>query len=153
MTRIGKYFGFTVPYGAAVCLVYLFAYWSSFKINVLEYIGFPDIARLALYLVLLSLLSLLFGLVISQILVGDRLPPGGGAHSPMSQFVFKHWRPIAALYISGIGAVAIFGREPEKWYLVAILSAFLSTLLSHVDLAIEIFPNPRVRSFMLFVLL
>lgn len=97
--------------------------------------------------------SFVLGAVVGQLLIGDRLPPGGGAGSRMSQFVFRYWGPILALYIAGIGAVVILGREPEKWHLVAILVAFLSTPLSHADLATEMFPRPRIRAFMLFVLL
>jgi hypothetical protein len=153
MTTIAKYFGLAVPYGSFVCLAYLFGYWVPFNVNVLEHIGFPDIARLSLYPVLMTFFSFVLGAAVGQILIGDRLPPGGGARSRMSQFVFRYWVPILALYIAGIGAVVILGQEPEKWRLVAILAAFLSTPLSHADLATEMFPSPRVRAFMLFVLL
>jgi hypothetical protein len=50
---------FVVPYALVTSLLYLFGYWSSFQINILEYVSLPDVIKLAIYpLVIGALISL-----------------------------------------------------------------------------------------------
>src|SRR5258707_5408740 len=50
---------FIVPYALVTSLLYLFGYWSSFQINILEYVSLPDVIKLAIYpLVIGALISL-----------------------------------------------------------------------------------------------
>jgi hypothetical protein len=140
-----KYLAFAVPYSIAVSLLYLFGYWGFFRINVLEFVGFDDIAKLALYPLLGALLSLLAGFATSQVLLGDRFPPGGGAHSRIGQFVQKHEQRLIAVNILLVLISAFFLPVPGKWFVVTVLVAFFSMPMTDLDYFIALIPNPRLR--------
>jgi hypothetical protein len=148
-----NYVVFAVPYGAVVASLYLFGFWGSFHVNVLEFVGLSDLIKLAIYPLFISLASLLVGYILVEFFWGSALPPGGGADSPNGRFGKKHWRYLIGGYLIIIFAVAIFGPSPEKWFLVAVLVSFLSTPLTHLQIFIDIIPNPRARRSMLFLLI
>jgi hypothetical protein len=74
---IPKNLSFAAPYGLFVALLYLFAFWGTFNLNILEFVGFADLAKLALYPLAASFIFLLMGVAISELVRGDSLPPGG----------------------------------------------------------------------------
>lgn len=57
-----------VPYALVVSLLYLFAYWSSFGINILQFVSFSDVIKLALYPIMIGAALSLSGLIF-QVLV------------------------------------------------------------------------------------
>lgn len=142
-----------VPYLIAVGACYLFGYWGAFHINVLEFISFTDVAKLAIYPLMASLVFFLAGVVLAEILHSPHLPPGGGSASKLGMFGQKHWRWLLALQICAAVLVAVFAPEPGKWFIVAVLVTLLSTPLTHVEPFIKVVPNPRVRATALFLLL
>lgn len=146
-----KYLAFALPYSIAVSLLYLFGYWGFFRINVLEFVGFDDIAKLALYPLLGSLIFLLAGVTTSQVILGDRFPPGGGAHSRIGQFGLKHWQELIAINILLVLISAFFLPVPGKWFAVATFVAFFSTPMTHLDYFIALIPNPRLRGIILYL--
>jgi hypothetical protein len=137
-------------FGILVAACYLFGYWGAFNINILELGSLADLAKLASFPLLTSLLFLLAGTFATDILQGHRLPSGGGNSTPIGQFGLKHWRVIVAMQVSCIALVATFGPEPGKWFLVAFLVALLSTPLSHADVIIEFIPDPKLRNKVLY---
>jgi hypothetical protein len=40
-----KILPFLAPYAILICVLYLFGYWSSFGINILEFISFSDVVN------------------------------------------------------------------------------------------------------------
>ena len=109
---ISKYISFATPYAFVVASLYLFAFWGSFKINILEFVGFSDLVRLALYPLAISLILYLPGLALSQLVTGNSLPPGGGADTATGRFGLKHWRILVAVNIVIVLAVALFLNQP-----------------------------------------
>ncbi len=148
-----KCLAFALPYSIAVSLLYLFGYWGFFRINVLEFVGFDDIAKLALYPLLGSLLSLWVGFATSQVLSGDRFPPGGGAQSRIRQLGRKHWQGLIIVNFLLVLISASFLPEPGKWFVVAVLVSFFSTPMTHLDYFIALIPNPRLRDTILYLLI
>jgi hypothetical protein len=140
-------------FGVLVAACYLFGYWGSFNINILELGSLADLVKLATFPLLTSLLFLLAGTFATDILQGHHLPPGGGNNTPIGRFGLKYWRVAVAIQISFIALAAIFGPEPSKWFLVAFLVALLSTPLSHADVIIELIPDPKLRSKVLYLAL
>src|SRR5207253_7010755 len=63
-----KLLSLITPYAIVVSLLYLFGYWSSFGINILEYVSFPDVLKLAIYPVFLGAVLSTLG-IITQIMV------------------------------------------------------------------------------------
>lgn len=150
---IKEAFSVGVPYLIAVGACYLFGYWGAFNINVLEFISFADVAKLAVYPLMASLLLFLAGVLYGELMSVPHLPPGGGSASRLEVFGRKHWRGLIVLQITITALVAIFAPEPVKWFVVALLVSLLSTPLTHVEKFIDLMPNPRARSTTLFLLL
>ena len=148
-----KYLAFALPYSIAVSLLYLFGYWGFFRINVLEFVGFDDIAKLALYPLLGSLLALLAGFATSQVLLSDRFPPGGGTQSRIGQLGRKHWQGLIIVNFLLVLISASFLPLPGKWFVVAVLVSFFSTPMTHLDYFIALIPNPRLRGTILYLLI
>jgi hypothetical protein len=150
---ISKYLSFVTPYAFVVASLYLFAFWGSFKINILEFVGFSDLVRLALYPLAISLILYLPGVALSQLATGNSLPPGGGADTAIGRFGLKHWRILVAMDIVIVLAVALFLNQPEKWIVIASIVSFLSAPLTHLDAFVALIPNPRARGSILFLLI
>jgi len=142
-----------IPYFVAVAAAYLFGYWGSFNINILEYVSLADLAKLSVYPLLASLVFILVGILISELLLAPSMPPGGGANSVIGRLGRRFWRLLLTIQVILIIVVGIFGREPWRWFAVATLVAFFSTPLSHVEWFIDRVPHPRVRATAFFLLL
>ena len=147
-----EFIAVAATYLVAVSGCYLFGYWGAFNVNVLEFIALADIAKLAIYPLLASLGFALPGYVISH-LRNTNMPVGGGNSTAIGNFGFKYWRALLSLQILLIALVVIFGKDPYRWFVVAVLFSLLSTALTHVDALVEILPNPQVRSTTLFLAL
>jgi hypothetical protein len=148
-----KYISFATPYAFVVASLYLFAFWGSFKINILEFVGFSDLVRLALYPLAISLILYLPGIALSQLVPGSSLPPGAGGATVIGRFGLKHWRILVAVDIVIVLAVALLVNHPEKWMMTAALVSFLSTPFTHLDVFVALIPNPRARGSILFLLI
>ncbi|PLY57305.1 hypothetical protein HBH1_04397 [Herbaspirillum sp. BH-1] len=140
-------------FGIITSACYLFGFWGAFHINVMEFAGVTDLAKLASFPLIAGLLSILFGTAIPEILHNPRLSPGAGASTTVGRLGRKHWRIIVALQVLAIPLVAILGSEPYKWLFVALLIGLLSIPLSHVDFVIAVLPVPRIRHTALYLLL
>jgi hypothetical protein len=142
---------FGAPYLVAVGACYLFGYWGAFQINVLEYISIADVAKLAIYPLMASLVFALAGVAFSELVHSPHFPPGGGNDTPVGRLGLKHWRLLLGLQIVVTVLVATYAPEPGKWFVVALLVSLFSTALAHIEKVIELLPNPRVRSTVLFL--
>lgn len=140
-----NYVAIALSYGAVVGALYLFGFWGTLDVNILEFIGLTDLLKLAIYPLLVSLVSLLSGYLVSAILQEDMLPPGGGANTPIGRFGRKYWRYLVEAHLIIIFAIAIFGPSPGKWFAVAVLATPLSVLLTHLQFFIDMMPNARAR--------
>jgi hypothetical protein len=63
-TKWLKIIYFATSYGFVVSMLYLFGYWSTFDINILEYIKISDVIKISIYPILTS-----FGITITGIIV------------------------------------------------------------------------------------
>ena len=144
---------FGVPYLVAVGACYLFGYWGAFQINVLEYISFADVAKIAVYPLVASVIFALAGVAISELVWGPYFPPGGGNSTAIGRFGLKRWRWLVTAMLGLVVVIAIFGPEPRKWFLVASLVSLLSISLTYIEQVIEIFPNPRASKIAMYLFL
>lgn len=144
-----------IPFFIAVSVCYLFGYWGAFKINVLEFITFGDVAKLAIYPIMGSLIFTVAGAVMSDVSAGHRLPPGGGVGSPISNFGFQYWRAIFALLILMIVLVVLYMPESVKWHLAIFLSLPFYLPFFHMEAVVKAVPSTKARSTiaMAFILL
>jgi len=70
-----------IPYLFLISLLNLFGYWGRFKINVLEFVGFSDVGKLAIYPLVAALAFVLIGMAIQELLHAPSFPSGGGTRS------------------------------------------------------------------------
>jgi len=140
---------FSIPYFIAVGACYLFGYWGAIGINVLEFVGFADIAKLAVYPLVAGLLLTALGAVFSEITTGKHLPVGGGEHTPIGRFGRRFARPILAIVVLGIVAIYLFAVEPVKWFAIAFLVILFAAPLSSMEPIIVALPNPKARFLLL----
>lgn len=140
-----NYVAIALSYGAVVGALYLFGFWGTLNVNILEFIGLGDLIKLAVYPLLVSMASLLSGYLLAMVTPGDSLPPGGGADTPIGRFGLKYWRYLVTGHLLVIFAIILFVEVPGKWFLVAVLASLLSVVLTHLDFFIDLFPNARAR--------
>lgn len=142
-----------ILYGCVVSLLYLFGYWGAFKINIMEFIGLQDFAKLSLYPLAGAFISLLIGVALAKLFTFKELPPGGASDSGFRQFGLKHWRILVALNLVLIVLIIVFVPYESKWIVIASLISLLSVPICHLEYFISAIPNSKIRATILFLLL
>ena len=102
-----EYLAIAFAYGVSVSALYLFGFWGVFRINVLEFIGLADLAKLSVKPLIYSLPAILLGFAIGQLFSGS-FPPGGGAGTPIGQFGRKKYGLLLFLNVVIILALVAF---------------------------------------------
>ena len=123
-----KLASWAILYAVLVSFLYLFGYWGEFEINIMEFAGFQDLARISVYPLIGAFLSVLVGVSISKLLSFEKLPPGGGGGSRFGRIVRKHWRLLVTLNIVLIIGIIHFFSSQSKWLIVAILLLVLNII-------------------------
>ncbi len=141
-----EFWALAAPFFLAVGTCYLFGYWDTVGVNVLEFIGVGDVLKLTVYPLLASLSFYGVGLLWSEIVYRKPYPVGGGEHTPIGQFGRKHARAILASLLGAIVAIALLLPVQHKWLVIAPLMIPFGTALTHQEWAITLIPNPTARS-------
>ncbi len=138
---------FATPYAFTISLAYLFGYWSTFDINILEYISFTDVIKLSLYPLVVSLLSFIVGVI----------------YSTVQQEVLKEttkerrkYKRIYLLLAISLGIIIVVADRYYLWFIGAVLFAILfSILLDRVISLDKLFPkfSPNIRHTIIFLLI
>lgn len=142
-----------VPYLIVIGALYQFGYWGAFQINVLEFISITDVGKLAIYPLVATLTVLLVGGVTGQLMTLPLFPPGGGADSPVGRFVIANERYFIVGLILASAYLGIYGPDPQKWFILAIIISPLSLPLTRLGKLIEVFPDRNVRHATLLLIL
>ena len=145
IVTIKNLIAFFIPYFIGVGGCYLFGYWSIVDINVMEFIGLSDVAKLALYPLVASLLLYAPGVMLSEISFGHLVPVGGGQNTKIGVVALRFSRLLLALLVLFIFVVYFVIPEPFKWFVIAVLAISFSAPASHFSLAIKLVPNARAR--------
>lgn len=115
-------FSFVVPYALVTSLLYLFGYWSSFQINILEYISLPDVIKLAIYPLVIGALLSLVGFYVSL------MTSTSFTADPEKAFILvphKFGKWITWIVLLSIAAVLLFQRTGSGYVLAGVLLTFL----------------------------
>ncbi len=136
------------PYAFAISLAYLFGYWSTFDINILEYVSFADVIKLSLYPLVASLLFSVFGMIYGS------LKPGSVKEAKRESG--KNTRACILLLIL-LGIILIALDRYNLWFIGAyVFFLLLINLIYKEDVSIdELFPNypQKVKSTIINILI
>ena len=151
--RVSSYLYFGSLYFISVGLLYLWGYWASFDVNVLEYISLTDVLKLTAYPIASAFVFFALGAVIGELLV-DRSPltPGAGRDTPTGRFLRRAAPYIVVTYAIGTVALLLFGPV-SKWNVLPILCAFpIYAVAKERGLLLSLLPHDSARSIVLFLL-
>ncbi len=150
-SRIKQLLIILMPYFICVSGSYLFGYWGAFRINVLQYVGASDIAKMAIYPLLASLVFGVLGAAFSQLTLAPMLPVGGGVNTPIARAAHAHGRLLLTIALV-LGMLDIsMGIEPFKWIALVLVVMPFTIPLINSKLAMARIPNDRARATILMV--
>ncbi|WP_186172045.1 hypothetical protein [Vibrio chagasii] len=116
------------PYSLFISILYLFGFWSSFNVNVLEYIALSDVLKSAMTPLLYSALLVTVGFSIGNMLgmpLAKHLPAGGGQHLPVARYVRLAFKVMFWVLLSAIIYQIVFDSGNYRWFKVAALSMLI----------------------------
>lgn len=145
-----KYLSFLAPYSVSVCLLYLFGFWSTFGINILEFISFSDVAKLGVYPIFVGFVAAFIAwnltLLVQRLRLhdmeeGQRVTRNKGIRRRM----FYAAMPILLVWAALV--VRLYIRShPQFWQMLALLVGFiLVSFIPVIERLKPIIPNLIVR--------
>jgi hypothetical protein len=145
-----KYIWLTPPYFVAVGLLYLWAYWSSFGINILEFASLYDIVSVAIIPVGSVFFFLFLGFILSEYGYANklRLPPGGGRETPLGKILNKYKVIFIVLYWL-ILLLLILTSLPGKWLALPMWVMIAPYLILKNSLFLEEIKSDSIRSLLI----
>jgi hypothetical protein len=152
-TSLSKLSYAIATYGIVSSVLYLFGYWSTFDINILEYTSLADVAKLAIYPVTFIVVSSSLGVVLTNIVTGELFK----SKSAKGKISFGEsptfWRVFLTVVLVLSSSILYFLKFSSRWYLVTvILGVFFSLLLDHSDLLKGTIEHSGVRTFIILTL-
>jgi hypothetical protein len=146
-----QHFLFAGAVGLCASILYSSSFWGSFSFNALEYISIADLTSHTLLPLLVAFAGPLLGFGLSNLVLGESMPPSGGADSSIGKFCKKHWRLFIIIQMIFFLIVLRFGSMEIKSAFLPLILAMFSVPLSQLEITIEFMPNPRARSIALFL--
>jgi hypothetical protein len=143
------------PYAISVSTLYLWGYWGSFHINVLELVDLTDIIKAAVYPVLLAFAFPAIGILLGHVFSPIRdLPPGGGAGTRLGKFLHRRWviSSLIALWVM-VMIFLLLAETLEKWRILPFLFATpVCILLKSAGLLADEFKSEADRLIVVYLL-
>ena len=148
--KLSAYAYFLPFYFLATGTLYLWGYWSKFKINILEYIGLTDVIKLSAYPIATGFFFLLVGIILGEI-SSPNLSVGAGNQTKIGVFLNKAKPFLIVTYWVILVFLLIWDNDYEKWGYLPFLLAFPCYLQAKNYLLLnDLLPNESVRSVILF---
>ncbi|MET0061795.1 MAG: hypothetical protein ABW176_05815 [Candidatus Thiodiazotropha endolucinida] len=121
-----KYF-LLAPYALTVSTLYLLGYWSTFGINIFEYLTFSEVIKITIQQLISYGLPLVIGVFIFEIYIGPPFrkiyPPGEGAKLPEAKF-FRFFFNILIPFTIALCAIIFYsGKFANPWLVAGTISA------------------------------
>lgn len=148
-----KYIYLSSLYFVAVGVLYLWGYWPTFQVNILEYAGLTDVIKTAAYPIASLFIFFALGAVMGEFLAHeDALPPAGGVNTPTGRVLRKLAPYLVVAYVAGTLLLFIFGPK-EKWRILPILVGLPVYLLARRhELLSDLIAHDKVRSILIILL-
>ncbi len=147
-------------YFVSVGVLYLWGYWSSFNINILEYLGLSDVIKSTAYPILSAFVSMIIAVVYGQVVAvmypikpESRVGRTLSRILPEPQLLRRHALDFAIIYFFVVFLVFTYLPLTWKWGFGIPLIAFpVAVFLSGKDFVISLVPNSDIRKVILILL-
>jgi hypothetical protein len=139
------------PYAIVVATLYLWGYWGSFQVNILEYISLTEIVKAAVLPIASAFAAFAFGAVLGEVLSPN--PPSVGViNSTVKKWLRRMVPAIVGVYLLGVTLYWLTGPV-EKWRLLPVFFAIAVYLpLKSTGLLVLELKADGARSTALFLL-
>lgn len=138
-----KVIGLSIGYTFVVCALYLWGYWGSFGINIMQFISLSDIPRIAAYPLLASVLTFTAG-ALFNISTGVTLPDGEGKNTPTGKFLNRHSNYIIPILLAIQLAFYFLGNHWKMVIICFICTLQLAFYCAKNDTFSKLFPSIRI---------
>lgn len=154
--RVSTYLYLSSLYFVTVGTLYLWGYWNTFNVNILEYLSLADILKSTAYPIASAFMFFLIGMLIGSQPPRRRLQHGDGQNTRIGKLL-KRLRPyLIAVYFAGLYILLFHFNSPQKWnYLPILIALPLSLFVNNNGLFESQIPpgNYRITIIMLIVAL
>ena len=141
------WFTLALPFSLLMSALYLCGFWIPFRLNVLEFIGIGDIAKLALMPLVIGMVPLFFSAGVMTIF--HKPYRASTPRDVPKWFVvlrrFERW--IGLLLLVAIFSVSFFVDSPWKWMAVTELVMILGMPALYWTPIVQLCPSRPVRTF------
>ena len=150
--RISSYLYFGSLYFFTIGILYLWGYWSTFEVNVLEYINLTDVLKLTAYPIASAFVFFVVGAVLGELISGPVLPSGGARNTLIGRLLIRLKPLIIICYVVGTLALFLFGPI-KKWQVLPVLFALpVYVAAKERGLFLTLLPHEGARSIVIFLL-
>lgn len=147
--QIASYLYLCTLYFVTIGVLYLWGYWSTFNVNILEYLNLADVLKATAYPIATALILLAFGAAVGELLLVPTMRNIFGTPKKRSDEFFKI---LFLLYLPGTAALAVFGPV-EKWAVLPILLAIpVQIIAARRGFLDKLIPHESTRYIMTMIL-
>jgi hypothetical protein len=150
--RAAAYVYFCTLYFLTVGVLYLWGYWSAFKINILEYLELADIIKSTAYPIASVILLTVIGAALGEAMVDKSPSGGGGMEARLWSFVGRHFARVTQAYVLGALALILWAPSWMWQVLPTVLAIPISVGIMQRGALRTIVPGDRARFVVVFVL-
>src|SRR5258708_17630524 len=120
-TPVSPYLYFGSLYSIGVGILYLWGYWGTFDVNVLEYLNLADVLKLTVYPIASVFVFYALGVLLGEFMfVRTSLTPGAGRDTLIGRFLNRFISSLFLLWVLGTVVLFLYGPE-SKWLLLPLL--------------------------------
>jgi hypothetical protein len=147
---------FSIPYFTACGGLYHLAFWSTFDINGLAYIGLQDVIKSFVYPFISLFILFVFSVILNEtIFRTDKIfPSGGGRTTNLGKKLNSNIGISISLIVwLTIVLILFFNDNIDRWYLWAIVTGMMpATFLDRIELLHNYINNERIRKYTIWLL-
>lgn len=159
-TKWLKIIYFATSYGFVVSMLYLFGYWSTFDINILEYIKISDVIKIAIYPIITSVGFAIIGFIAGHFVGRWSNEPNVQKSEKLkklekwTEFIFKYYFMVINIFI--ISYFLYMRMWIVFWPLISIICPAVTSYMLFkykVELVKKLIPFPNYELFILLIFL
>ena len=139
-------------YFFSVAALYLWGYWSPFKINIFEYISLSDAIKITAYPIASLLILIAIGMLMSDILLPNGFISEATISALKKKKLYSLTRHTPSIYILATLTFMLIGPV-SKWKIIPVLIAIpISATLKELGILKNLIKSERNRTTVLFLL-